>query len=121
MILVSKTGTHFINQFKNPNDMWHAWKNTFNFVVEKHAPLRTKRVKASIAPWISSHLKGEMHKRDILKIKAIRSNDTLDWLVFKKMRNSVNQNIVRAKENYFKRAFLKINATRKRPGILLMH
>ena len=36
------------------------------------------------------------------------------------MRNSVNQNILRAKENYFKRAFLKINATRKRPGILLM-
>jgi hypothetical protein len=50
--------------------MLHAWKNTFNFVVEKHAPLRTKRVKTSKGPWISSHLKGEMHKRDILKIKA---------------------------------------------------
>ena len=82
MILFSKTRTHFIHQFKNPNDMWHAWKNTFNFVVEKHSPLRTKRVKASKAPWISSHLKGKMHKRDILKIKAIRSNDTLDWLIF---------------------------------------
>ncbi|CAB4029666.1 Hypothetical predicted protein, partial [Paramuricea clavata] len=49
---------------------------------KKHAPLRTKRVKASKAPWISSHLK--------------------DWHIFKKMRNSVNQNIARAKENYFK-------------------
>ena len=38
MILVNKTGTHFIHQFKNPNDIWHACKNTFNFVVEKHAP-----------------------------------------------------------------------------------
>ena len=102
---ISQQNWDFIHQFKNPNDMWHAWKNTFNFIVEKHAPLRTKRVKASKAPWISSHLNGEMHKRDILKIKAIRSNDTLDWLIFKKMRNSVNQNIVRAKENYFKRAF----------------
>ena len=44
IILVSKTGTHFINQFKNPNDMWHAWKNTFNFVVEKHAPLYAQSV-----------------------------------------------------------------------------
>ena len=72
-------------------------ENIFNFVVEKHAPLRTKRVKASEAPWISSHLKDEMHKRDIRKIKAIRSNDPLDWHIFKKMRNSVNHNIVRAK------------------------
>jgi hypothetical protein len=50
-------------------------------------------------------LKDEMHKWDILKIKAIRSNDPLNWHILKKMRNSVNQNIVRAKENYFKRAF----------------
>jgi hypothetical protein len=67
---ISQQNWDFIHQFKNPNDMWHAWKNTFNFIVEKHAPLRTKRVKASKAPWISSHLKGEMHRRDILKIKA---------------------------------------------------
>ena len=32
----------------------------------------------------------------------IRSNDPLDWFLFKKMRNSVNQNIFRAKESYFK-------------------
>ena len=63
--------------------MWHAWKTTFNFIVEKHAPLCTKRVKASKSPWIS-HLKDEMHKRDIQKIKAVRSND---WISFKKMRN----------------------------------
>ena len=111
---ISQQNWDFIHQFKNPNDMWHAWKNTFNFVVEKHAPLRTKRVKASKVPWISSHLKGEMHKRDILKIKAIRSNDTLDWLILKKMQNSVNQNIVRAKENYFKRAFFENKCNSKK-------
>ena len=73
-----------INYFNNPDDMWHAWKTTFNFIVEKHAPLCTKRVKASKSPWITSHLKDEMHKRDIQKIKAVRSND---WISFKKMRN----------------------------------
>jgi hypothetical protein len=55
-----------------------------------------------------------MHKRDILKIKAIRSNDTSDWLIFKKMRNSVNQNIVRAKENYFTRAFFENKCNSKK-------
>ena len=77
--------------------------------------IRTKRVKVSKAPWISSHLKDEMHKWDILKIKAIRSNDPLNWHILKKMRNSVNQNIVGAKENYFKRAFCE-----NKGGILLM-
>ena len=43
-----------------------------------------------------------MHKRDVQKVKAIRSNDPLDRFLFKKMRNSVNQNIFRAKEFYFK-------------------
>ena len=43
-----------------------------------------------------------MHKRDVQKVKAIRSNDPLDRFLFKKMRNSVNQNIFRAKESYFK-------------------
>ena len=72
-----------INYFNNP-DMWHAWKTTFNFIVEKHAPLCTKHVKASKSPWITSHLKDKMHKRDIQKIKAVRSNDSEDWISFKK-------------------------------------
>ena len=85
--------------------MWHAWKTTFNCVVDIHAPRCTERVKASKSPWITSHLKDEMHKRNIQKIKAIRSNDSQDWSSFKKMRNSVNHKIFRAKETYFKNAF----------------
>ena len=82
--------------------MWHVWKAIFNSLVDKHAPFRTKRIRASKSPWISLQLKDEMHKRDAQKIKLIRSNDSLDWFLFKKMRNSVNQNIFRAKESYFK-------------------
>ena len=82
--------------------MWHVWKAIFNSVVDKHVPFRTTRVGASKSPWISSQLKDEIHKRDAQKIKAIRSDDPLDWFLFKKMRNSVNQNIFRAKKSYFK-------------------
>jgi hypothetical protein len=32
------------------------YRPTFNFVVDKHAPLRTKRVKASKSPWITSNV-----------------------------------------------------------------
>ena len=46
-----------------------------------------------------------MHERDILKIKASRSNDPSDWTIFKKCRNSVNNEIKQAKEIYYKNAF----------------
>lgn len=95
-----------VNAFENPNVIWSIWKNIFNSVVDKHAPLRSKQIKASKSPWISAYLKDEMHTRDIQKIKAIRSNDPQDWLLFRKLRNSVNQKIIQAKEAYFKNTFV---------------
>ncbi|CAH3155955.1 unnamed protein product, partial [Porites lobata] len=44
----------YIKTFGDPNQMWHAWKTIFNNVVDRHAPLRTKRVRGSKAPWITT-------------------------------------------------------------------
>ena len=46
-----------------------------------------------------------MHDRDVLKIKAIRSNDFSDWRVYKNCRNAVNNDAKLAKEMYYKYAF----------------
>ena len=56
-------------------------------MVDKHAPLRTMRVRARSSPWITSELKKRMHNRNILKIKTIRSKDPFEWMQFKKQRN----------------------------------
>ena len=45
-----------------------------------------------------------MHDRDILKLKASRSNDSNAWLAFKRCRNSVNTEIKQTKESYYKNA-----------------
>ena len=74
--------------YDDPNSMWCAWKNIFSNVIDRHAPLRTKRVRSSKSPWITSHLKLRMHERDI-----------------KKCRNSVNNEIKQAKEIYYKNVF----------------
>ena len=94
-----------IRAYNNPNDMWRVWKTTFNNVVEMHAPLRTRRVRLSKSPAITPELKRHMHKRDILKIKAIRSKDIYDWAAFKKARNSVNNEIKFAKKGHYMNAF----------------
>ena len=88
------------------NDMWDVWKSLFFQCVDKHAPLRTKRVRAVKSPWITPQLKKRMHDRNILKLKAIRSKNANDWLKFKKCRNSVNSEIKQAKEQYYKNALL---------------
>ena len=46
-----------------------------------------------------------MQKRDILKIKAIKSNDPLDWNKFKRMRNLINTQIKSSKKSYYTNKF----------------
>ena len=98
-------GWDSINSFDDPNSMWRAWQNTFSNVVDRHAPIRIKRVRTSKSPWITPQLKQSMHDRDVLKIIAIRSNDLSDWRVFRNCRNTVNNDVKFAKEMYYKNAF----------------
>ena len=100
---------------EDPNDMWLAWKTLFLCVVDKHAPIRTKRVRSSKSPWVTPHLKKYMYERDKMKKKATITNDPWDWTNFKKFRNQVNNKIKNAKEMYYKSAF-KHSAVLKRPG-----
>ena len=57
-----------IYHYDNPNDMWEAWKGLFLECVDKHAPLRTKRVRSRKSPWITPRLKKRLHERDVLKV-----------------------------------------------------
>ena len=67
-------------------------------IADKHAPIRTKRVKSKNSPWITADLKERMHNCDIFKIKAMNPNDPHDWPNFKRIRNKVNTEIKAAKE-----------------------
>ena len=64
---------------EDQNDMWLAWKTLFLSVVDKHAPIRTKRVRLSKCPWVTPQLKKYMYERDKLKKKATITNDPWDW------------------------------------------
>lgn len=61
----------------NPNDMWDVQKQLLTSVIDKHAPLKTKRTKNKCSPWITNKLLREIYKRDFLKKKATSSNDSL--------------------------------------------
>ena len=72
-----------VNLSNDPNVMWATWKNLLINYIDKHAPPRTKRVGKKKSPWITSELKKNMRKRDILRKKAKQTGDPLIWQQYK--------------------------------------
>ena len=83
----------------NPNTMWEIWKKLFVEVLNKHAPIRQKKIRSKKVPWITSEIKKLINKRDRSKRKAIIRNLEADWLVYKQTRNKVNIEMKKAKKD----------------------
>ena len=56
----------------NPAAMWDAWKTLFMEIVDKHAPLETKRISKKHFPWITYDLMRKIYKGNYFKKSAIR-------------------------------------------------
>ena len=81
--------------------MWAKWKNMLINCIDKHAPLRSKRVGKKKSPWITSQLRQNMRKKDFLKKKAKQAGDPLIWQQYKYARNCTNTEIKKAQSQYF--------------------
>ena len=90
-----------IDSYSNPNDMWKIWRDLFISSVDKHAPLKTKRIRNKKSPWITSELLSKTHKRDYLKKDALSANDQALWEEYKHARSQANNAIKLAKKRYF--------------------
>jgi hypothetical protein len=81
--------------FTNPDEAIVWWTELFKNIVEKHCPMKTKRVKTNLPPpWLTKEIQNEMKKRKRLKQKK-------KFDEFKKQRNYVKHLIRKAKKNYF--------------------
>lgn len=97
-----------IEEFDNPNDMWQAWKNMFLAVVDKHAPLKTRRIRNKKSPWLNSEIKQQMIARDKLKALAIKTNSPQKWADYKNAKNMLNNAIKKTKSTYFLNHFKEL-------------
>ena len=77
--------------------MWQFWKTQFLVCIDKHAPLKKKRIGNKNSPWITDELVRKMRKRDSLKKKTEQSKDQTLWPAYKAARNEVNNSIKYAK------------------------
>lgn len=53
--LLSQPWSH-IQAFGNPDQIWSAWKDMFMSVVDKHAPMKTRKVRSNAIPWLTKEV-----------------------------------------------------------------
>ena len=88
--------------YSDPNLMWAKWKELFLTVANKHAPIKSGRVRNKNSPWINSEIRKLIIDRDCLKKQAIKTSNRDDWIKFKKVKNKTNRIIKETKANYYK-------------------
>ena len=85
----------------NIEQMWSLWKSMFITIVDKHAPIKRKRIRSSSIPWVTPEIKQLIFERDKIKHKhAITKNREL-WDDYKRLRNKVNKAIKNKKCHYY--------------------
>ena len=87
--------------------MWETWKIIFLSVLDKHAPIREKRVKniPNLIPWLTNAIKKQMRERDRLKFLAVKYNSENYWTAYKTSRNHITSTLREAKTAYYKAQF----------------
>lgn len=91
-----------VDVLDDPNEMWSMWSKMLMQAIDKHAPIKNRRVGSKRRePWITNSLVEQMRRRDLLKRQANNSNDHEIWKNYKKERNLTNKAVKHAKREYF--------------------
>jgi hypothetical protein len=84
-----------VEYVEDPNDAFKIWYNLFNEILNKHAPIVTKRVKRDKqSEWYNTEVQYDREMRDTFK--------KLDmWDEYKFWRNRTKQILDEAKQNFY--------------------
>ena len=89
------------SKFDGVEDLWSSWKTKFLDISNKHAPIRTCRLKNRRNPWITAEIVKLMYERDFIQQKAIKYNCPILFDEYRRLRNLVTYSIDLNKRNYY--------------------
>ena len=93
--------SHLLNNLPwNQNDrdqLWDQFRNIFNHVSNIYAPVKTRKVRNTYSPWLTTNIRCEMNKRDYLKKRAIKTNSKKLHRAYQDKCKEVNKLIKSAK------------------------
>ena len=92
---------HAIENYTNLNEAVHRWEELLMQVVNKHMPIRKKRVKQQSCPWMNSNIHKLMKERDKLKKRAWKEKNDNLMKQYRSLRNKVTGEIKKAKRKYY--------------------
>lgn len=91
--------------FVTIDDAVEQFESLFLDVANRHAPLRTKRVRQRYtSPWLSEDILQAMRERNRLRKQACESGSPQIWAQFRNIKNKVNSMVKQAKKTYFTNA-----------------
>jgi len=91
-----------------PQNVDQFFWNYNNFVMsclDKFVPEKKMIVKGKPSPWYTARVANYKKLRDKAKVRALKSQNELDWKNYRRTRNNYNCSISKAKKKYFQTKF----------------
>ena len=88
----------------NPEDLEgcvQTWNKLFTQVAEDHAPTKTRRVRGTPTPWMTSEIATFMRDRNYRLKKAKGNKTNFHWKQYRALRNKVQRKIKMSKSEYY--------------------
>ena len=85
------------------------WERLFLKILDRHVPIRQRKVRNNYAPHINSELRRKMFLRDYYKKKHRFTRSENDWQQYKKLRNAVDIENAKTKTDYFTQKLVEAN------------
>ena len=86
------------DMYKNNRDMFSTFTETFRRVLDKHAPLKTKRVRGNQSPFMTKELSKAVMNKSKTRNKYIKWPSRENFLAMKRTKNYCN-NLARTTKN----------------------
>ncbi len=74
-----------LENVNDPDRAWFMWKDLYTAVLDKHAQIKTRRIKTDSAPWLNDHIIIAMQKRDSVHEQAQRYKTSELWLAYREV------------------------------------
>ena len=78
-----------------------TWKTFFINILNKHAPIKTIRVRGNNLPYVIAEVKSLMRQRDYLRGKANNTGSKYLGHAYQQLRNKVDYTLRKLKSDYY--------------------
>ena len=85
------------------NSGWNNFKILLKAVIDKHAPLKKKKIRMRDCPWLTNEIRKKINERDSWSKRARTTGKGNDWSMYRRLRILVTRSIRHSKVVYSER------------------